>query len=219
MEGAGRGALLGRWFLFWVAQTSTWAKVSRLPVYFVAHTGNGGGGHETDAEHERRRLPRWLLAGGSPESSCGQWFPDPRAWGERGERGGSVPVTPGMGDRVEGGPPRAAMATAMGARGELGSGRGRERHELGEVDEVMEMLTSKGIAPRWTGGGDRSEGMLLGEKQRSGKLEQRGRRVVELRSSACLVVARRARGGLFIGAGRRWRGGRWWPAGELLGSH
>jgi len=83
MEGAGRGALLGRWFLFWVAQTSTWATVSRLPVYFVAHAGNGGGGHETDAEHERRRLPRWLLAGGSPESSCGQWFPDPRAWGER----------------------------------------------------------------------------------------------------------------------------------------
>ena len=117
MEGAGRGALLGRWFLFWVAQTSTWATVSRLMVYFVAHAGNGGGGHETDAEHERRRLPRWLLAGGSPESSCGQWFPDPRVWGERGERGDSVPVTPGMGDGVEGGPPRAAMATAMGARG------------------------------------------------------------------------------------------------------
>jgi len=36
---------------------------------------------------------------------------------ERGERGDSVPVTPGMGDGVEGGPPRAAMATAMGARG------------------------------------------------------------------------------------------------------
>ena len=117
MEGAGRGALLGRWFLFWVAQTSTWATVSRLLVYFVAHAGNEGGGHETDAEHERRRLPRWLLAGGSSESSCGQWFPDLRAWGERGERGGSVPVTLGMGDGVEGGPPRAAMATAMGARG------------------------------------------------------------------------------------------------------
>ena len=168
MEGAGRGALLGRWFLFWVAQTSTWATVSRLTVYFVAHAGNGGGGHETDAEHERRRLPRWLLAGGSPESSCGQWFPDPRAWGERGERGGSVPVTPGMGDRVEGGPPRAAMATAMGARGELGSGRGRERHELGEVDEVMEMLTSKGIAPRWTGGGDRSEACCWGRNREAG---------------------------------------------------
>ena len=62
MEGAGRGALLGRWFLFWVAQTSTWATVSRLSVYFVAHAGNEVGGHETDAEHERRRLPRWLLA-------------------------------------------------------------------------------------------------------------------------------------------------------------
>ena len=66
------------------------------------------------------------------------------------------------------------------------------------------MLTLKGIAPRWTGGGDRSEGLLLGEKQRSGKLEQRGRRAVELRSSACLVVARRARGGLFIGKERQW---------------
>ena len=98
MEGAGRGALLGRWFLFWVAQTSTWATVSRLSVYFVAHAGNGGGGHETDAEHERRRLPRWLLTGGSPESSCGQWFPDPRAWGERGERGDSILVTPSMGE-------------------------------------------------------------------------------------------------------------------------
>ena len=115
MEGAGRGALLGRWFLFWVAQTSTWATVSRLPVYFVAHAGNGGGGHETDAEHERRRLPRWLLAGGSPESSCGQWFPDPRAWGERGERGGSVPMTPGMGDGVEGGPPPSSHAYGHGS--------------------------------------------------------------------------------------------------------
>ena len=84
-------------------------------------------------------------------------------------------MTSGMGDGVEGGPPRPAMATAMGARGELGSGRGRKRHELGEVDEVMEMLTLKGIAPRWTGGGDRSEGLLEGKKQRRARLRQ-GRR-------------------------------------------
>ena len=77
-------------------------------------------------------------------------------------------MTPGMGDGVEGGPPRAAMATAMGARGELGSGRGRERHGLGEVDEVMEMLTSKGIAPRWTGGGDRSEACCWGRNREAG---------------------------------------------------
>ena len=77
-------------------------------------------------------------------------------------------MTLGMGDRVEGGPPRAAMATAMGDRGELGSCRGRERHGLGEVDEVMEMLTSKGIAPRWTGGGDRSEACCWGRNRKPG---------------------------------------------------
>ena len=44
-------------------------------------------------------------------------------------------------------------------------------------------------------------GLLLGEKQKTRKLKQRGRRAVELRSSACLVVARRARGDLFIGGG------------------
>ena len=75
-----------------------------------------------------------------------------------------------MGEGLEDGPPRAAMATAMGAHGELGSGRSRKRHEVGEVDEVMEMLTLKGIAPRWTGGGDRSEGLLVGKKQRRARL-------------------------------------------------
>ena len=47
MEGAGRGALLGRWFLFWVAQTSTWATVSRLPIYFVAQGMEGEGTRQT----------------------------------------------------------------------------------------------------------------------------------------------------------------------------
>jgi len=112
-------------------------------------------------------------------------------------------VTPGRGKRAEGGPPRAAMATAMGARGELGSGRGRERHGLGEVDEVMEMLTSKGIAPRWTGGGDRRGGFVLGEEQRRMELKQGGRRAAELGSSESLGWRWAAAGGGFYRRRRR----------------
>ena len=46
------------------------------------------------------------------------------------------------------GPPRAAMAEAMGARGELGSGREREGCELGLVEGVTGVLTVKGIELR-----------------------------------------------------------------------
>ena len=40
----------------------------------------------------------------------------------------------GMGDRVEGGRLQAAIAAAMGAPGELSSGRDREGHGLGHVE-------------------------------------------------------------------------------------
>ena len=57
-------------------------------------------------------------------------------------------MTPGMGEGVEGGPPRAAMATVMGARGELCLGSERGCRELGQVEEGVEVLTLKGIGPR-----------------------------------------------------------------------
>ena len=64
-------------------------------------------------------------------------------------------MTPGRGKRAEGGPPRVAMAAAMGARGELGSAREREGCELGLVEVVTGVLTVKGIELRWLGWGDR----------------------------------------------------------------
>ena len=64
-------------------------------------------------------------------------------------------MTPGMGDRVEGGPPRAAMATAMGARGELCLGRERGRRGLGQVEKGAEVLTVEVIGLRWAHVGDR----------------------------------------------------------------
>ena len=63
--------------------------------------------------------------------------------------------TPGMGEGVEGGWPRAAMMAAMSARGELGLGREGGWRWFGKVEEGMRMLTSKGIGPRWLDGGDR----------------------------------------------------------------
>ena len=73
-------------------------------------------------------------------------------------------MTPGMGDGVEGGPPRAAMAAAMGARGELGSGRERAWRELGQVAEGVGVLPVEGIEPRWPGRGDRCGWSVLGEE-------------------------------------------------------
>ena len=72
-------------------------------------------------------------------------------------------MTPGRGKRAAGGPPRAAMAAAMGARGELGSGREREGCELGLVEEVTGVLTVEGIELRWLGWGDRRRRFLLEE--------------------------------------------------------
>ena len=54
-------------------------------------------------------------------------IPNPRAWEERGGKGDSVQVAPVVGEGVEGGPPRAAMAAAMGAHGELAGGMESER--------------------------------------------------------------------------------------------
>ena len=54
-----------------------------------------------------------------------------------------------MEEGVEGGPPRAAMAMAPGARrGELGSGREGGWRWFGKVEEGTRILTSKGIEPR-----------------------------------------------------------------------
>ena len=47
------------------------------------------------------------------------------------------------------------MVAAMGACGELGSGREREGCELGLVEEVTGVLTVEGIELRWLGWGDR----------------------------------------------------------------
>ena len=58
-------------------------------------------------------------------------------------------MTPGMGEGVEGGPPRAAMATVMGARGELCLGRERCWRGLGQVEEGAGVLTVEAIGLRW----------------------------------------------------------------------
>jgi len=47
--------------------------------------------------------------GAFPERHFQPRFSNLRAWEERGGRGGSTLVAPGMGERVEGGRPRAAM--------------------------------------------------------------------------------------------------------------
>ena len=71
--------------------------------------------------------------------------PNPRAWEERGGKGDSVQVAPVVGEGVEGGPPRAATAAAMGARGELTGGMERERRGLGQVEEGLGVLTIEAI--------------------------------------------------------------------------
>ena len=52
-------------------------------------------------------------------------IPNPRAWEERGGKGDSVQVAPVVGEGVEGGPPRAATAAAMGAHWWHGEGKAR----------------------------------------------------------------------------------------------
>ncbi|RLN31043.1 gigaxonin-like [Panicum miliaceum] len=77
----------------------------------------------------------WKLVGASSKSSYGPPFPNLRAWVERGERGGSILGTPDMGEGVEGGSPRAAIAAAVGARGELCSGRETEGCGMGKASQ------------------------------------------------------------------------------------
>ena len=119
---------------------------------FYLPTGKGVGG---------RRRPQaaapWAVAGSWLERRSRPPFSEPRAWEERGERGDSVPGTPGMGQGVEGGPPRAAMAAAMGVRGELCSGKEEEGRGLGRVEEGVGVLTIGGIELRWVGWGDRRQ--------------------------------------------------------------
>ena len=120
--------------------------------------GRAGEGHGDRSQNDDildQAAPPWALAGASPEWRPRPPFSEPRAWEERGERGDSVPGTPGMGEGVEGGPPRAAMAAAIGARGDLGSGRESEGRQLGLVEEGTKVLTSRGIGLRWTSEGDR----------------------------------------------------------------
>ena len=73
------------------------------------------------------------------------FFENLRARGERGGRGGSVLGTPSMRNEGERGPPRAAMAMAPGARGELCSGREEEGRGLGRVEEGTGVLTVEAI--------------------------------------------------------------------------
>ena len=54
----------------------------------------------------------------------------------------------------------------------LTKGRNREGRGLALVEDGREVLTSKGIGPRWPGRGDRRGGSVLGEEQKRVKLEQ-----------------------------------------------
>ena len=81
-----------------------------------------------------------------------------------------------VGEGVDGGPPRAATAAVMGARGELTGGMERERRGLGEVEEGMGVLTVEAIELRWPHGGDRRECSAFGEKTEEAGLERGGRR-------------------------------------------
>ena len=106
-------------------------------------------------------------------------------------------MSPSMGDGVEGGPPRAAMATAMGARGELGSGRERDWRKLGQVAEGVGVLTMEGIEPRRPRQGDRCGWSVLGEEQSKQKLGRGRRWAAWLDGSVSSMVARRAGWGAF----------------------
>ena len=71
--------------------------------------------------------------GAFPERHFQPRFLNLRAWEERGGRGGSTLVAPGMGERVEGGRPRVAMDGGLRARGELTGGMERGGCGLGMV--------------------------------------------------------------------------------------
>ena len=81
--------------------------------------------------------------------------------------------TPGMRNDGKGGPPRAAMAAAMGARGELAGRREMEGLDLGHVEEGVGVLIVEGIEPRRPGRGDRRDGSVLGEEQSNDEIGAR----------------------------------------------
>jgi hypothetical protein len=58
-------------------------------------------------------------------------------------------VTSGMGEGLEGGRPRASIVVALGAPGDLGSGREGGRRWLGKVEEGVGVLTVEPIEPKW----------------------------------------------------------------------
>ena len=140
-------------------QGSTWLKlvvvflslfflsrvVSARPISFPLLTGKRKHGGR---RQQRRRHSQRKLVGVSPELSYSLLFPNPRARGERGGRGGSILVTPGMGNRGWLWQPLQPWLWRPGARGELCLGRERGCRELGQVEEGVEVLTLKGIGPR-----------------------------------------------------------------------
>ena len=75
-------------------------------------------------------------------------FSNPRARGERGGRGGSILVSPGMGDGGGLRRPRRPWSCRPGARGELSTSRNKEGRGLALVEDGREVLTSKGIRLR-----------------------------------------------------------------------
>ena len=93
-----------------------------------------------------------MAAGSSFRSSARTALPatvlESEGMGERGGRGGSTLVAPGMGEQVEGGRPLAAMIAAVAARGELSTGSNRGGHGLALEEDGRVVLTSKGIEPR-----------------------------------------------------------------------
>ena len=59
-----------------------------------------------------------------------------------------------MGEGLGGGRPPAAMIAAMAARGGLSTRSNREGRGLALVEDGREVLTLKGIEPKWLDGGD-----------------------------------------------------------------
>ena len=108
--------------------------------------------------------------------------------------------TPGMGEGVEGGWPRAAMA----AREELGLGREGGWLWLGKVKEGLRMLTSKGMESRWLDGGDRWVVCSL-RRIEDGDIEQGRSSGVERLSELGLVAELRAASPFYRRGGQRWR--------------
>ena len=125
-------------------------------------------------------------------------------------------MTPGMGEGLGGGLPRAAMIVAMAARGELAGGREWESRGLGLVEEGIGTLTVKPIELWWTGYGDRRVSCALcrnrgganwrgeeDERQSCGRAGWLDELRMAMESGWGYLLARRGGGG----------GGAQWPAG------